>query len=98
MDDLEDAACAVAWKKRSKNRLRELQVADEQQTDAEDAEGDGARPVRQELQREVEEEAGKVCCLIQLFQGVGNTEHEDELRQHQQQKPTLDLEPRCQPP
>ena len=37
-------------KERAEHRLRQLQVAERQDSDAEDAEDDGARPVGPELQ------------------------------------------------
>ena len=98
MDDLDDAAGAVAGKKRSEHGLRELQIADDQEPDAKDAEDDRAGPVGEELQRDVEEARRQVCGLIDLLQGVGHTEHQHELGDHEEQEPALDLESGREPP
>ena len=47
--------CSLPGQERAEHRLRELQVAEDQQADTEDAEDHRARPVGQELQRDVVE-------------------------------------------
>ena len=97
MDDLDDAARAVAWQKWPEHGLSELQVADHEKADADDDEDGRACPVRPELERDVKEDAREADGLVDLLQGVGDTEHEDELGGHQQEKPTFDLKTGRQP-
>src|SRR5205807_8538889 len=86
-----------ARKKWAEDRLRELQVAEAQQSDAENAEHRGARPVRPELECDVVELVRQRCALVDLLQGVRGAEDENELGEHEQKQPPLDLETRREP-
>src|SRR5258708_34989815 len=54
VDDLDDAAGAVARHEWAKHGLGELEVTEEQQADTEDTEDHRARPVRRQLKAEVQ--------------------------------------------
>ena len=97
MDHLDDAPGGVARQEGAEHRLRELEVADDQQSDAEDAEDDRARPVGQELQCDVVEARRQVGCLVDLLQCIRDTEDQDELGHHEQKQPAFDLKPGREP-
>src|SRR5260370_16673143 len=68
VDDLDDAAGAVARHEWAKHGLGELEVTEEQQADTEDTEDHRARPVRPELKGDVEELMGHPEVLVDLLQ------------------------------
>src|SRR5438105_15847603 len=97
MDDLDDAARAVAWQKWPEHGLGELQVADHEEADADDDEDGRACPVRPELERDVKEDAREAEVLVSRLQGVGTTEPEDELEGHPHEMLLFDLNTGRQP-
>src|SRR5207245_2620562 len=97
VDHLDHAARVRPGEKWAEDGLRELQVTDHEQPDAEDAEHDRTRPVGQELQRDPVEALRQVGCLVDLLEGVRNAEHEDQLGHHEQEEPAFDLQPGREP-
>ena len=97
VDHLDHAARVRPGEKWTEDGLRELQVTDHEQPDAEDAEHDRTRPVGQELQRDPIEALRQVGCLVDLLEGVRNAEHEDQLGHHEQEEPAFDLQPGREP-
>ena len=98
MDDLDHAGRAVAGQERTEDGLGELEVAEHEEAHTNKQKDECADHVRQRLQRDVEEDAGQASGLVDLLQGIGDAEHQDQLGCHEKQQPSLDLKTRREPP
>src|ERR1035437_9584893 len=66
--------------------------------DSEGAEDGRAQPVRKELEGYVVELVGQLGGCVKRLEAISESKDQHQLREHEEQKPTLDLETRCQPP